>query len=157
LKVDNYVIDINEAAPDGGYYKDNWYVVLPNDFHKRIFRNSVKDTGNLPWKKQIVKIYSPETKKGIHRIYKGAFRVTSKTEDGFPIIRMSPAAARVLISGKINSNPMDLQLSKGSRFLFYWNHFDASVRCSYKLGFVALIVSLVGLIISVISIFLALV
>lgn len=155
MKLQEYVIDIKEADPNDEYFKDNWYAVFPNHYYKKIFKNSVKKTGCLPWKKQIIRIYSSETKKSIYRIFKGAFRASSKTKEGIPIIRISSDAARVLKSGEINKKPVSLQLSKGSKLMFYWNHFDASIRCGYKLGFVALAVSLIGLFISGISLYLA--
>jgi len=155
MDLQEYVIDIKEPNPGDGYFVDNWYAVFPNDYHKKIFKNSVKNTGRLPWKKQVVKIYSSETGKSIQRIFKGAFRSPSKSEKGFPLIRISPDAAHVLRSGEIDRTPVSLRLSKGSKFKFYWNHFDASIRCAYKLGFIALAVSLIGLSISAVSLYLS--
>ena len=149
---ETFVIDIKEASSSETYYKDNWYIVLPNHYYKKIFGHTIKKTGNLPWKRSVIKIYSPSTKKSIHRIYKGSFRVAAtKGYDRLPVIRMSSEAAHVLVPGNVDKVQASLLLSKGSKFKFYWNHFDASIRCGYKLGFVALLVSVIGLVTSLMS------
>jgi len=145
----DYILDIKEAEPSEEYYKDNWYAVFPNDYYKKIFGETVKETGNLPWKRKVVKIYSNQTRKSVHRIYKGAFRASTKAKDGIPIIRISADAARVLMKEDYNKARVSLQLTKGSKFMFYWNHFDSGVRSGFKLGFTAFMISLGSLVISI--------
>lgn len=129
---------------------DNWNVYTSNDIYKKIFGHNKNDEKSFLKKNRIVKIKSIDTNKTIYRLWKGSpFPAKSKN-----ILYVDKNAKYELIFNK-NSNKSKIQLSKGSVFAFYWNHFDNSTRVSYKLGFWSVILGIISLALGFLSILLS--
>lgn len=132
-----------------GYKEDitsNWYVYTPNNIHKIIFDKKIKEIPKYPWKRKIIKIYSEETGYSIYRIWKGT-RPGTKIANTICLDQPSCFLLVNQLGDKTN-----ITISRGSKFKFYWNHFDHIVRCSFKLGFTSVILGLIALILTIISI-----
>lgn len=126
---------------------DFWNVYTSNDIHEKVFGEKAGSITKYPWKKRIIKITSKATKLSVYRIWRGVpAYVTSKD-----ILYIDNNAKYSLINDR-NNNEVEVVLSKGCRFGYYWNHFDNATRVSFKLGFVSVILGIISLILGAWSI-----
>lgn len=126
---------------------DLWSVYTSNDIHEKVFGEKAGSILKYPWKKKIIKITSKETKLSVYRIWRGVpAYVISKD-----MLYIDNNAKYSLINNRDN-NDVDVVLSKGCRFWYYWNHFDNATRVSFKLGLISVILGIISLILGALSI-----
>ena len=127
---------------------DLWNVYTSNDIHEKVFKETAGSISNYPWKKRIVKITSKDTKLSVYRIWRGVPAYVSSKD----ILYIDDIAKYSLIKDRKN-NKIEVILSKGSRFWYYWNHFDNATRVSFKLGLLSVILGIISLILGGLSIY----
>ena len=128
-------------------------VLLSQYTHQKIFGKYVKQLSQHPSKRLIVKI--THNKNSIYRIWRGAIGIPSKN-----IVYIDKVGKKFLLNnedyyendGKTNKE-FDITLSKGSLFMYYYNHFDNATRISFKFGFFSIILSLISIALTVPSFF----
>ncbi|MBN2864150.1 MAG: hypothetical protein JXN62_13365 [Bacteroidales bacterium] len=109
-------------------------VQLENDHYQSIFGKTYKESGYFPWKRGIVKInYSGKV---IRRLfYSGNSNNINKNSLGLSILSLQ------ILDVQPNTN-CEIELSKGNRFLFMWQHPNHLARIGFKytviLGFLSL-------------------
>ncbi len=119
---------------------DTWYCYMSSAMYERIFQKKLKTSKRIPWKRRVVKIYSPESKLAIYRIWKGA-RVFAKSKDIVYVDR----DACFMLSDTPDDSKVALVLSPSFKVFFYWYHQDPVIRVSFKLGFVSVLIGAVAL------------
>ena len=128
---------------------DNWYVYTSNDVYKKVFGSELNKSSGYPWKRKVIKIYSKNKKCALYRIWRGCPRFVYSKDTLY-----LDKNAKYLLSNN-GEQEEDVILTPSSKFCYYWNHFEPSIRCSFKLGFVSVVVSVISLIIGVISLIVA--
>jgi len=131
------------------FYDDK--VFLVNSQYKKFFGNLFRDDNNLPWKRGIVKVTFCKDKKKhtIHRLFhSGNSRGISHEEVG--LSKMSLGVLQITNYNE-QDNLIELKISKGNRFMFYWNHSEHIFRSAFKLALVFGLITVISLIVSVVS------
>lgn len=115
-------------------------ILLENSVYKKIFGKQIAPEAHRPWKRGIVRIKA--SGKSIFRLFNGGnmFKIKA-TEAG---IMSSDYHGLELKKGS------EIEISRGSRLLFYWNHPNHLNRSAFKLGLVSLFLGLVSLVITII-------
>jgi hypothetical protein len=137
IKINNSETNANQLVlSDFGsitFFDDK--VALNQQSYRKIFDKPFKEQQYKPWKKGIVKIVK---KNGLDKIvvYRLFFGANIKANE----IGMNKFNIQALcvIDGD------SYTISKGSRLCFYWNHPENTVRSAYKLGLIALGLSIVS-------------
>lgn len=135
-----------ETIVEKGYQYDFFddKVFLENGWYKELFGKTFNSQNSLPWKKGIVKITftSAKNKKvKIRRIfYSGNASGINNSQIGLTVLNYQMAYSL--------DEPLKIKLSKGSRFLFMWQHPNAMVRLGFKyaivLGFISILVTIIS-------------
>lgn len=133
---------------NNGVIVDDWYVYTSNDMYSKIFGQKLKASKYYPWKRKVVEIYSSNTSCKVYRIWRGV----PMYHKSAGMIFVSPTASRILAA---DEEVVELKLAPSKKWKFYWNHFEASVRCSFKLGFISVLAGVISLIVSVGSLIIA--
>jgi hypothetical protein len=117
-----------------------------SDFEK-IF--GVKDgSPKLKGKMPVVKVTNPNNGKSVHLLYRTSSEI--KSYEDYAVMTFSAIK-------KITSSPEELKhlksvnISEGNKLCFLINHPIHSVRCSIRLGFLSVILSIISIIIAVFS------
>lgn len=123
-------------------------VYMSTGAYKEVFGKSRKDSCRSRKRLSVVRIYSKETGKSIHRkyVYNADF---SGLNDN--MLALNPASIRELCgSGFENADIVgkDLCVTKGCRFMYYWNHPYHATRISMKLGVLSVLLAVVSILIS---------
>lgn len=120
-------------------------VVLYSSWYHKIFKIYFSECGNTPWKRGIVKIKSgsdPKKMRTIYRMFQGSnLKGVEKN-----IIGLTGTSMNILDNPK---EVLENNLSKGSKFCFYWQHPQHYVRVSFKLGVVSVLLTIVSLVIGI--------
>nr|WP_321297775.1 hypothetical protein [uncultured Sphaerochaeta sp.] len=124
---------------------EHWYVYTSNHIYEKIYNKKISKEAKYPWKRKVIKITSISTGCSIYRIWHGIFLYRSKD-----LLYIDKTGKYLLIPNK-ETTTVELVLGKGSKLMFYWNHTDAIVRCSYKLGFVSVILGTLSIIITLVA------
>ena len=82
--------------------------------------------------------------KSIHRAYRCSANMTKNT------VALTQNSQRLLFGSLTNADYVTI--SKGSKFIYFWNHPFHATRISMRLGVVSVALAIVSIIISVISI-----
>lgn len=123
-------------------------VVLEPDDFKAIFGNrraKVKDSEKTL---AVVKIKSVVSGKVIYRRYLGEEALRDRKMAG-----VTYASIYLLGDGKNDMRRTDVLLSKGNRFLFYWNNPIYAVKISMRLGTLSLALGIISLFLGILSLF----
>ncbi|MBQ0051467.1 MAG: hypothetical protein KBT11_05320 [Treponema sp.] len=126
---------------------DIWNVYTSNHLFKEIYGKNVKNFGSFLKKKKIVKITSCDTKNSIYRFWNG---MPSGAKSKDTLFLDEKAKFDLLAEGNSSAN---VTISKASKFSFFWNHYDHSVRISFKLAALSMAMGVVSLILGIISLF----
>ncbi len=107
-------------------------VILTSSSYQKIFGRKKKSSSNSRKRLSIVKISA--NGKSIHRAYR------AESAGGFTEneVALSPNSIR-LLSDKEGMEPTIAKISKGCRIPFYWFHPDKSIRISFKLGLLSVV------------------
>lgn len=131
---------------------DTWNVYTSNDVFEKVFGKKAKELKTYSKKKKIIKITSLDSKRTIYRIWNGA-PLGSKTKN---TIFLDKNAKYDLLNNK-DSNTVTVVISKGTKLLFYWNHYDHMTRVSFKLALWSVILGIISFILGSISIVISLI
>jgi hypothetical protein len=124
-----------------------WIAYTSNHIHEEVFGKKAMDVPKYPWKKKILKITSKATGLSVYRIWSGVPAYV-KSKD---TLYIDNSAKFALIKSKDDAT-VELILSKGSHFSFYWNHFENATRISFKLGLTSVGLGIISLILGVFAI-----
>lgn len=131
----------------------NDVVYLSSDTYIKIFGRKIKETENLPWKRGIVKIsYYDDvtmTHKTIYRLWRG-LNPNYRSKD---LAYIDVIGQSILFGLKSDGKVKALELSKGSKFMFYWQHSNSVVRSSFKLGVLSVALGFLSIVFGVVSLF----
>ena len=115
------------------------YVVLQSQMYQEIYKGKKIDAGDDHKRLSVVKICCGG--KTIHRAYR------SESAKGFnkEYVALSTNSIYLLSQGKELPPGSKVCLSKGSKWKFYWDHPNAAVRMSFRIGIIGIVVSLIGI------------
>lgn len=122
-----------------------WDVYTSNNIFSEVFKKKNKEFGSYPEKKRVVKITSLSNGKSIYRFWNGASKGSTSKDTMYVDVN----AKYDLIRG-CDSNCIDVSISKGSKFCFYYYHYDHMVRISFKLAVLSLALGCVSLVLGII-------
>ena len=131
----------NEIYIEDGidYYTDK--IMLHSTCYEEIFRKKLKDDNYLPSKRGIVKIRYDE--RIIYRMFRGHGHFTiAKDEMGLTRLSMNLLNLEFPKDGEPVFN---MELKKGSKFNFYWQHPRDDVRVACKMGFLAILLAIISI------------
>jgi hypothetical protein len=121
-------------------------VLLENSNYRNIFGKPFNESGNKPWKRGIVKISNG--RRSTHLLfYSGNSKKITSKEYG-----ISPASKHQLFTNS-TGNESEIEISKGCRFWFFWNHPSHYQRVAFKLGILGLFISIINLVPLFVTIF----
>lgn len=130
---------------------DAWNIYTSSDLFVKVFGKKEKDFKNYSKKKKVIKITSLVTKHSVYRFWNGA-PLGAKTKDTIFLDKN----AKYDLLGDRNLNKVNVNISKGSKLCFYWNHYDHMTRVSFKLALWSVILGFISLLLGIISIILSL-
>ena len=115
------------------------YVVLQSQMYQEIFKGKKIDADDDHKRLSVVKICCGG--KTIHRAYR------SEPAKGFNKghVALSTNSIYLLSQGKELPPGTKVCLSKGSKWIFYWDNPNAAVRMSFRIGTIGIVVSLIGI------------
>lgn len=131
---------------------DTWNVYTTNDVFAKVFGKKAKEFSTYLKKKKVIKITSENTKKPIYRFWNGA-PLGAKAKD---TLFLDKNAKYDLLSNTSKNSDIDVVISKGTKFSFFWNHYDHATRISFKLALLSLILGIISFIFGIFSIILTL-
>ncbi len=114
------------------------YVVLESHMYEEIFKGKKNQASNDHKRLSVVKICS-NNGKSIHRAF---YSVPAKDFTG-KYVALTSNSIYLLSDGPELSLGSELYLSKGSKWVFYWNHPNAAVRMSFRIGVLGILITIV--------------
>ncbi len=117
-------------------------VVLYSKNYEEIFGIKRKLSKDVDKRLAIVKISA--NGKSIHRAFKSVAGMTNNYAG------LTTNSLR-LLNDSTGKDPVEVELSPGSRLPFYWYHPDNAIRISIKLGLLSVILGVLSIVISVLS------
>lgn len=123
-------------------------VLMTSACYNDIFKTTKKTADNSLKRLSVVKISANG-----QVIYR-AFRGVSATDFISDYAALSPNSIMQL-NDKDGKEPLEVEVSKGCIFPFYWFHPDKAIRISAKLGFLSLLLGVISFIVACISLYLA--
>jgi len=124
------------------------FVYMHSSHYKVIFKKRFIDSNYLPHKRGIIKITcidKSRNRRTVHRMYYSG-GITGLTGNK---ILVDTETKRIIGSSEKEVN---VTVSEGSRFFYYWNHPDHHNRVAFKLATVFGIVSLISFALSIVGI-----
>jgi len=131
-----------ETVDERAVSKDYVYINRSSE----VFKSFWNQKHYLPWRRPVVRI-EYQGRKIWRRLYSSNAVKGTKDE-----IYLDWEGAKALLD-KLDDDKHMLSFKKGSSFMYYWNHFDMPVRCSYKVGILFGAIGIISLIISIIPFF----
>ena len=120
-------------------------IYLQSHSYSTVFGESKKKSSNKRKQLSIVKVSA--NGRSIHRAYK------STSANGFTGDCAALTTKSLDFLTDIDGQePRNVKLSKGSYIPYYWYHPDKSVRLSFKLGLLSILLGTISLIISIVSV-----
>lgn len=119
-------------------------VFLSGSDFKQIFGEPDKNRSRE--KQTIVKIYNPESKRSIYRLFRTCHDIKIKG-GGYAAVTYT-AIRKLTNSADGIDNLKTVQLSEGCMVPFYWNHPNPATRVTVKFGVYGLIVSIFSFLIT---------
>ena len=116
--------------------------------YNKIFKTHKKTADNSLKRLYIVKISA--NGQVIYRSYRGV----SATDFLSDYVALSPSSI-MMLNDKDGNEPLEVKVSKGYMFPFYWYHPDKAIRISARLGILSLLLGVISFIIACVSLFLA--
>lgn len=121
-------------------------VLMHSSCYKEIFGVRKKNTGNSKKRLSIVKITA--NGKSIYRAYRSVSAVDFVND----CVGLSPNSI-LLLNDKNGNDPIQVELSKGHCFPYYWYHPDKAIRLSVKLGGISLLLGVISIAVSIVGLF----
>ncbi len=138
LKVKFITKDI-ELRPHESINNFSDKILLENTLYEKLFGKKYKDFHNKPWKRGIVKVSTGE--RSVHLLFcSGNSKGISANECG-----IGPESKHILFEN-YNSEKQKVEISKGHKFWFYWNHPTHYQRVAFKLCMWGLLITIINLI-----------
>ena len=128
-------------------------VYMSRDAFEEVFGKTRKESSRCKKRLAVVRIYSKVSKQAIHRKYvfnPDFVGITNKE------IALNPASIRELCGRGFENEDIvgkDVYVSKGSKFLYYWNHPYHATRISMKLGVGSILLAFISIIIGLLSLY----
>ena len=132
----------------GDEQKEDSVYMSPNSY-KDIFGKTRKESSRCSKRISVVRIYSKKTRKAIHRKY-----VCSSAFIGLgdKALALHPSSIRELCGPGFENDDIvggEVKVSRGSWFLYFWNHPFHATRISMKLGVFSIIIALISIALSI--------
>lgn len=108
------------------------YVMLESHMYQIIFGETKLSASSSRKRLSIVRISYGG--KSIHR----AFRAATAKGFGKEYVALTPSSIYELSQGSEIPSLSELTIGKGCRWLYYWNHPNAAVRMSFKIGIIGI-------------------
>lgn len=130
------IVDNEEKLKE---YQDK--VLLENSMYEKLFGKPFVEFGFAPWKRKIVKIEFKGRK--IYRMFVGGNAKGVKDKE----LGLTLGSVYLLFLNDADWKDSEkIKPDKGSKFLFYWNHPKHNVRVAFKLGFISVVLGIIGFI-----------
>lgn len=117
----------------------NESVFLNNVEFKNLAGKTFSNLDNNPKKRIIVKIKNSKNNIVIYRVFRSGNTL------GISNHEMGLEKYNVYILGVRELMEVELEISKGSKILFFWNHPNDTIRATYKLTIIALLFTFLSL------------
>ena len=141
LKDDVLQLPIGEFPRD---YDD--VAFLNNRVYSKIFGERRADSSNDQKLLSVVKITCG--RKSIHRAYRRAANMTMDT------VALTTNSQRLLFGSLSNAD--EVTITKGSKFLYFWDHPFYETRMSMRIGVISVALAILSIVLAVISIIVSL-
>ena len=138
-QVNNNLLEVDGIASS---MEMNQYVLMQSKCYEGIFGEKKKYSSDNMKRLSVVKI--THNGKSIHRAFK-ALPATGLTENH---VGLTPASIG-LLTDSYNNSPMDVELSKGCKWKYYWYHPGSATRISFKFGMWSIGLAIISIILSV--------
>lgn len=120
-------------------YQDK--VLLEKNMYGSLFKKKFIEYSNKPWKRKIVKIEFKGRK--IYRMFIGG----NSKGIGLNELGLTLHSCYLLFFNDDDWKESEkLKINKGSKFMFYWNQPNHYIRVAFKLGFISVILGIIGFI-----------
>jgi hypothetical protein len=137
-QVNNNLLEVDGIASS---MEMNQYVLMQSKCYEGIFGEKKKYSSDNMKRLSVVKI--THNGKSIHRAFK-ALPATGLTENH---VGLTPASIE-LLTDSYNNSSMDVELSKGCKWKYYWYHPGSATRISFKLGMWSIGLAIISIILS---------
>ncbi len=114
------------------------YVVLESHMYEKIFKGKKNQASDDHKRLSVVKICS-NNGKSIHR----AFYSISAKDFASGYVALTSNSIYLLSNGPEVPPGSEVYLSKGSKWVFYWNHPNAAVRMAFRIGVLGILFTIV--------------
>ena len=126
-------------------------ILLSSDTYQKIFGKKLKETGFYPWKRKIVKISFFDDQSMSHRSIYRLWKGLNPNYISKDIAYINVQGQIILFGAKSDGNKKYLELSKGSKYMFFWRNENSVIRCSFKLGCLSVFLGILSLFLGVLS------
>lgn len=113
------------------------YVLMYSGMYEKIFHKKMKNSNKGRKRLSIVKIKCGSN--SIHRAFMSS--PISGLKDGFAAL--TPNSVYLLTAKDENQKPTTAIVSKGCWWIYYWNHPNAAVRMSFRVGIIGIAITII--------------